>query len=724
MGDVTGMNLIRRLLASFRAGHPAAVLPLTEDREATARLAAIVEGSGDAIIGKTLDGVITSWNPAAERMFGFTTAEAVGQPITIIVPPDRPEEERNVLRRLAKGEVVEHFDTVRVAKGGRRLDASVTVSPIKNLAGEIVGASKIARDITDRARGDEAARFLSRASDLLASSLDYKVRLQILAQVTVPTIADFCAVDILRDDGSIDRLGLAHVNPEKERLARRLVQRYPLRHTARHGVPAVLRSGRSSLHPELPAWLDEGSVDTDEDKEILRTLALRSLMILPLVAHGRTLGALTLVTGEESGRRYGHADLPLAEELARRAAIAVDNAYLHDEARRRQQEAESARADAEAANRAKDLFLAIVSHELRTPLTAMLGWLRLVRTGSLSPERTAEALETVERNARQQAQIINDLLDVSRIMSGKLSLEPRPVDLGGVLWQAVQAMRREAEAKNIQIETDLDIIAGPVLGDPVRLEQVFVNLISNAVKFTPGGGHVRVRLARHENAARIEVTDTGQGIEPGMLAHIFDPFRQEDGRTTRRHGGLGLGLTIARNLVEIHGGTIRADSRGKGRGASFSVDLPMMPVRVTPPATSVQVVESEAGAERRRLTGVRVLIVDDHPDSRNLLQAVLEGSGATAAVAGSVEEALTVLKSSPIDVVVSDIGMPGADGYDLIRHIRSAENGDPRIPAVALTAFADAEHRERALQAGFQFHVVKPVEAPRFVQIVATAVGR
>jgi PAS domain S-box-containing protein len=370
----------------------------------------------------------------------------------------------------------------------------------------------------------------------------------------------------------------------------------------------------------------------------------------------------------------------------------------------------AARADAEAANRGKDEFLAVLSHELRTPLTAMLGWIALLRPGRLSAERTRYALEVIERNARMQAQLINDLLDVSRIVAGKMELDRLAVDLAGVVERAVESAQREAEAKRIRVTTQVDPAAGPVLGDVTRLEQIVGNILANALKFTPAEGHVDVVLDRHQGRARLRVTDSGPGIAPDVLPHVFERFRQAESSSRRRHEGLGLGLAIVRHLVETHDGIVRADN-GPDGGAVVTVELPLLALSrrtETPPLG--EPVEPRGAA---RIEGLTVLLVEDHADSRETITLTLEACGAEVIAVPAVADALGVLRGRAVDVVVSDLGMPGADGFDLIRRLRWQErrDGRPRLPAIALTAYASAEDRERALAAGYDGHIAKPVDA-------------
>ena len=377
---------------------------------------------------------------------------------------------------------------------------------------------------------------------------------------------------------------------------------------------------------------------------------------------------------------------------------------------------EDSRRELRAADKAKDEFLAMVSHELRTPLTAMLGWARLLRAGALASARAAHGLEVIDRNTKLLAQLIEDLLDVSRIVTGKLQVDRRPVDPVVVLEAAIDAVQGLADMKRIELEVAVDPDAGPVLADPARLQQVVWNLLSNAIKFSEPQAKVHVGLERRGSIARITVADTGMGIKPELLPEIFDRFRQGQ----RRTGGLGLGLAIVRHIVDLHGGTVRAQSAGDGRGANFTVELPIMSSRAD---AAERISPSHEGAVRSgapALKGVKILVVDDDADARELLSMILEHAGAETATAGCVDEALAVLERFKPDVLVSDIGMPEHDGYCLIRKIRAGEgNGMSGIPAVALTAFARDEDRSQALESGFQAHLAKPIEPGELTAIIA-----
>jgi PAS domain S-box-containing protein len=859
----------------------------------TLRLAAIVESTDDAIVSKDLDGVITSWNHGAEALFGYSAEEATGQSIRMLIPDDRLSEEDMVLGRIRRGERVEHFDTVRRRKDGTRVPISLTVSPIKDASGRVIGASKIARNISDRARvatelqevqrrllmlaaasasilaspsseavvsasidvardvfdsdayalwrldpsgtwrivrafgvsddfagrvlpqqtlhgfvpfseplafedlaraemlspmrdaylregiasmivfpltvrgqrsatlvfysrrprtyhdvdvqvgralanlsaaalttaqlyeeqrhareaADHArqqAAFLAEAGAVLSGSLDYEKTLKSVAALAVPKIADWCAIDMLDESGRLHRLAVAHIDPQKVELARGLEERYPADPAAPGGVHEVLRTGRAAFMSRIPPDLLDAAARDDEHRRIIHQLRLTSYMCVPLKTRGRAFGAMTFVSAE-SGREYSDDDVRLAQELAGRAALAVENARAY--------------ARANDASRLKDEFLATLSHELRTPLNAVLGYTRMLRQQTLPPERARPALDAVERNATALKQIIEDVLDVSRIIAGRVRLNVAPVDLPSILQDSVATVLPAADAKGLRLEALIDPLTTPVSGDPDRLQQIIWNLLSNAIKFTPKGGKVQLRLACVNSHVEITVSDTGRGIAPEFLPFVFDRFRQADPSFSREHGGLGLGLAIAKHLTELHGGTISAASAGPDRGATFTVTLPLMILHQTAP-----------GAERReqpradrtmptlddapRLDGVRVLAVDDDVDSLNLLRTVLEEAGATVSTARSGQEALELIRIDRADVLVADIGMPGMDGLELIRAIRQLNEPFRSTPAAALTAYARSPDRITSLASGYQMHLVKPIDPLELVVAIARLVSR
>ena len=524
-----------------------------EAEQAQARLAAIVESSSDAIIAADLDGVITNWNQGAERLYGYTAQEAVGQSVMTLIPPELSGEGESVLERLRRGERFEQFETVSRRKDGSDVPVSWTISPNRNARGEVISSSGIARDITERKRAEEAIRA----------------------------------------------------------------------------------------------------------------------------------------------------------------------AY--------EQEA-AARAEAELANRLKDEFLATVSHELRSPLNAILGWTSLLSDKRLGELESARALEVIRSSARAQNQLISDLLDVSRIITGKSRLEMRVVELPSIIEAAMDVVRPTAEAKKIRLVSALDSMAGPVSGDSDRLQQIAWNLLSNAVKFTPAGGQVKVSLEREGASVKLTVSDTGEGIEPEFLHFVFDRFRQFESTPARAHGGLGLGLAIARHLVELHGGTISVASRGRGQGATFIVTLPLAFRKESGEqghlAGAGGIPQSQA-LSPDCLRNLRVLVADDEPVARDLISLAFTSYGAEVRNCASATEALQILDEWQPDALVFDIGMPDEDGYDLMRKVRAREpERGGRIPAIALTAYARAEDASRALDAGYQRHIPKPVEPVDLARAVASLARR
>jgi signal transduction histidine kinase/ActR/RegA family two-component response regulator len=380
------------------------------------------------------------------------------------------------------------------------------------------------------------------------------------------------------------------------------------------------------------------------------------------------------------------------------------------------------------ANRMKDEFLMTVSHELRTPLTAIYGWARMLVTGQIREDQKRRAIETIERNAQAQTQLVNDLLDVSRAISGKVRLDVQSVDLAHVALAAIDSMQPAADAKGIHLQTVLDPRAGPIAGDRDRMQQVVWNLLSNAIKFTPKDGRVQVLLEKRQSHVELSVSDTGVGIDAEFLPHVFERFRQADAGTTRRHGGLGLGLAIVRHLVELHGGSVTVESAGAGTGTTFRVVIPLTIAREPPAETAVDrapAIDAPRIPALRRLDDLRVLVVDDEPQARELFSAIVENAGAEVRVAGSARDAMAILPSWNPDVLLSDIEMPQEDGYALMEQVAALEGGDDRRPiAIAVTAHSRPEDRLRALEAGFSWHLPKPVEPSELVAVIASLTGR
>jgi signal transduction histidine kinase/ActR/RegA family two-component response regulator len=545
-----------------------------------------------------------------------------------------------------------------------------------------------------------------------ALSLEPRQILASFAELSVPYFADWCAVDMLQLNGQIERLAQVHVDPAKAELVTQLRRIYenpasPLSPTH------VIRTGERGVVLEVTEQdLIDASGGSPERLRVLRSLDLASYLCVPLKSQGRVVGAVTLARSV-SGRRFDEEDVRVSEDAASRTALAVDNARAYEQLR--------------IANQVKDEFLATLSHELRTPLNAILGYARMLRAGILKQDRRTQAVETIERNASALTQMVEDVLDVARIAAGKIRLHIEPVDLSIVVRDALATVTPAADAKGVRLESILEPEVSAVSGDPDRLQQVIWNLLSNAVKFTPRGGRVQTRLQRVNSHVEVTVSDTGMGISEDFLPHLFERFRQGDSSTTRAHGGLGLGLAIANRIVELHGGSIRAFSPGAGLGATFRVELPVRIVHEdTAPDQPVRprVDGARPLLELPALPDISVLAVDDDPDALGLVREILESTGARVRTATSARDALQSIEQELPDVLVSDLGMPEMDGYDLIQRVRRMDGPARQLPAAALTAYARSEDRTKALRSGFEMHLPKPIDPSELIAAVASLARR
>ncbi|MEH1955594.1 hybrid sensor histidine kinase/response regulator [Nostoc sp.] len=863
-------------------------------RESEARFRLLAENSTDIISRHTVDGILLYLSPACYTVLGYQPEELVGHPSHELVHPDD-------LVQMARhypvnGDLPDIYTITHRARHreGHYIWLETTIRAIRDRqTQEILEMQASSRDITKRKQVEEEQRFLAEASGILAASLDYETTLAGLARLAVPEIADWCLVDIICDNQLVHRVAAAHANPEKQELVEQLQNHPPdLAQTA--GVAEVIRTGKSKIIHLISDEQMQGLSHNATHLKILQELNPTSGMSVPLIVRGRGLGAMTLVSS--SGRRYDTKSLMLAEELAGRAAIAVDNARLYREAQQSQQAAlhaasrttrlqaitaalsesltptqvaeviveqgmaalgassvfvalltqngteleivrtvgeqqeivdssrrfsinpsaplaeavrtkqpiwqptttkvapnlaqeyaqsnygagisipliiegraiggmslafteiqkfnqddqafmlalaqqcaqamerarlyeaeQTARKAAENANRIKDEFLAVLSHELRSPLNPILGWSKLLQTKKLDEKTIPQALKTIERNAKLQAQLIEDLLDISRILQGKISLNIYPVDLTSVISAAMETVRLSAEAKSIEMHISLEPNLGQVLGDSSRLQQIVWNLLSNAVKFTPEGGRVDIRVSScanfnsapsTHNSALIQVSDTGKGIDPNFLPYVFEYFRQENSSTTRKFGGLGLGLAIVRHLVELHGGTVQVESEGEDQGATFTVRLPLM-------QNQLEIKQDSSDSEPySNLNGVKILVVDDDTDTREFIAFLLEQYGANVTAVTSANEALAALAQSLPDILLSDIGMPDVDGCMFMRQLRTLppEQGG-QIRAIALTAYAGEMNAQQVLIAGFNKHIAKPVEPAELINAIANLIA-
>jgi PAS domain S-box-containing protein len=704
-----------------------------------AHFAAIVESSEDAIASKTLEGIVTSWNAAAERLFGYSAQEMIGQPIRRLIPEDLQHEETEILAKLRRGERILRYETVRVRKNGTKVHVSLTLSPIRNSSGVIIGAAKMVHDITsrklaERALAEEARALetLNRVGQAVAAQLDLERIVQVVTDAaTELSGAAFGAFfyNVVQDSKDSYRLSALSGVPRESfadfpmpRSTKVLAQTFLGRGVVRSDdIGNDLRYGQSAPFEGIPPG----------------HMPVRSYLAVPVVSHtGEVLGGMFL--GHSQPGVFTERAERLVVGVAAQAAIAIDKARLFRTLRSREQALEriaaeraqileserSARSEAERLSHIKDEFLATLSHELRTPLNAIQGWSTLLRQPNVKREDTTRGLEAIERNVRAQAQIVNDLLDMSRIISGKVHLEVQPIQLHEVISNSIDAIRQSAVAKQIRIHSVLDSAIGLVRGDPNRLQQVLWNLLTNSVKFTPQGGRINVVLERVNSHVEIVVEDNGAGIKPEFLPHVFDRFRQADATTTRLHGGLGLGLSIVKSLVELHGGSVRVKSPGENLGSTFIVSMPVSHIQ---PEGTARMRRPEAAdfaldsIELPRLDEISVLIVDDEPDGRDLVARILEGRGANPKCASNAPEALEMLAKTRFDILLSDVGMPDMDGYELIRKVRQMDGrrSNP-LPAIAITAYARPEDRQRSLLAGYQMHLAKPIEASELVAGIAS----
>jgi PAS domain S-box-containing protein len=708
-GAVRGVVLIFRDITERRRAEAAL-------RDAEARYEDLYQHAPDPMASvDATSGTVLQCNQTLADVVGRAPMEIIGRPVYELYHPNSlPAAQAAAQTFLTAGEVRDVELQLRPMDGSR-VDVTLNVTAVRDAQGRIVRGRSVWRDITARKRAEaqrdarrQVAEALGDVARLLAQSLDPPVIAQRIVDSICPLVRCKLAV-VYQLDSDSEELVAAAVSGDPGPL---------------WGPRIALPKGMGSIGIAVSERRPVASPDILKDPMIRLTPAMReritaatyrSVLALPLMIHGRVIGAIGL--GDEAGRDFTEDDIWLGQVFADQAAVALNNAQQYRDAQR-------AREEAEAANQAKDEFLATLSHELRTPLNAMLGWVKLLRSGVLDAAGAARALEVIERNIFSQSQLITDLLDVSRIIVGKMTLELGPVVLPRVLEAANDALRPAAAAKRITVTLELDRGIPPIVGDAHRLQQVFWNLLSNAVKFTPEDGKVNLRLTKADGFARIIVADSGRGISPDFLPRLFERFRQADSSTTRAHAGLGLGLAIVHHFVELHGGRVTAASAGEDQGATFTVDLPL---RGAGPAAMIEPswIEPAAATADDRLRGVAVLVVDDHADTCELLATLLGRAGAAVTAATSAREARRSLRTTRLDVILCDLAMPEEDGLTFIRDLRTwrPEQGG-QLPAVALTAYARPEDRQQALAGGFQDYLTKPIDPARLIDAVSRLTGR
>ena len=696
------------------------------------RLEVIFEGIADGITVQNRAGTILFANIAAAKLCGFSSvelflhasrAEISGQ-FEVYDEDGQPFDNANLpSNRVFEGAVSAQVALrVRERSTGRQWWTMVRTSPVRSDQGEPELAVNIWHDITADRRREERERFLADATKTLTESLDYEAMLRALAGLLVPSLGDWCSIHLL-DGAELRNVAVAHVNPARMAHAKSYAAAYPPDPHSERGVWQVIRTGRAEVYPEITDELLQLAAKDAEHLRLLREVGMRSVITAPIGMRDRVFGTITLVSAE-SGRRYDEVDTALAEDLGQRAGSAIENARLYAAEKEAREQATRAAAAAEEASRVKDEFLATVSHELRTPLNAILGWSSLLKSRNVDPA-LSKALDVIHRNARAQGKIIEDILDVSRIITGKLRLDAGRVDLVQVVKDAIEVVRPTADAKLVSLGFSTPFSEALLTGDAERLQQVAWNLLSNALKFTDSGGAVNVTVSQRDSWFILTVTDDGLGIAPDFLPFVFDRFKQADSSSTRRIGGLGLGLAIVRHIVDLHGGRVSVSSAGLGQGASFSVELPRRAVPAvasSPPVSPLAPIADQSGT--RVLNGVRVLVVEDEPDARELVSAILVGAGAEVAASGSAAEAFQILNEFRPDIIVSDIAMPDEDGYSFMRRIRAVSGAAAKTPAIALTAYARAEDKAAALAAGFTTHVGKPFQPGELIAAVSALRAR
>jgi PAS domain S-box-containing protein len=657
-----------------------------------------------------------------EAMMGYTPQEWTSQPdfwLQLVHPEDRDDAARVAAEQFRSGGAGEN-EFRWVTRDGRTLWVNSRSSTILDEHGTPVGMRGVTVDVTQRKEIEQRLALLAEISTTGLTTIPLDELVTLIARRTAEVVGEYCIIRMLRDD-KLEAVAWAHPSADAGPIVQEIASHSDIVELS--GLYArIVKTPMTIVDNELPEDAF-AHVNRAGREDLFAKYRARKGVFTPLISRGTLLG--TLAVGRAWGPPYTAADGQFAEAIAARASLALENSRLVEIARRDAEEARLARAQAEEAGRVKDEFLATLSHELRTPLNAILGWAHMLRDPLLPAERRRAAIDTIVRNAQSQEQLISDILDVQRIMAGKIRLNLRQVDLGNVVRGAAETVQPSADAKGVRLQLLLDLDVPPIPGDPDRLQQVTWNLLSNGIKFAPSGGRVQVQLLKADGYCELIVEDNGPGIDPAFIPYMFERFRQADSSTTRTHKGLGLGLAIVRSLVEMHGGTISAanTSTPGATGAVFTIRLPRQSTH-EPERHVATEGEAEWSGTLPSLDGVHVLVVEDDGDARELLTAILRRCGAHTTVASSAAEGFAAFEAKRPDVIVSDIEMPQEDGYSLIRRIRArgADSGG-MVPAAALTAYASAADRMKVLDAGFNIHLAKPVQPAELAMVVASLSG-
>ena len=680
-------------------------------QESEARFKSFAENSNDTIwITEADEYRLTYVSPSFENMWGRSCDE-IYEDLTRFISFVHPEDRDRIFagwQQCAREVVVQEYRVIR--SDGTMIWIRDRGFPLYNKQGDLIWIGGIAEDITEVKQAEAIMKADLRNTQIL-QELSTRLIYEDNIQVFYDEIAA-AAVALVESDGGCFQI-LDEATQELILIATKGLEAriskyfYRVNANCNSSCGVALSAGRRTFV----------NFDSNDNLDGLLQILLEEGFLCaqstPLVSRsGQLLGMVS--THWRKHHQPSERELRFLDLLARQAADLLDRRRSEIERERLLVSERTARTAAEQASRVKDEFLAIVSHELRSPLNPILGWAMLLQTGNLAPDETTEAVDIIAKNAKLQAELINDLLDISRILRGKLSLNVVPVDLVQTIQAAIETVRLAAEGKSIQIKTNLEPDIGRVSGDPNRLQQILWNLLSNAVKFTPSGGRVEVRLEKLDSIARVTVSDTGKGIDPDFLPYVFNYFCQENGTATRKHGGLGLGLAIVNHLVQLHGGTIQADSAGLEQGATFTLKLPLA-------LDSVAEEDNSSTKSASNLDGIGILLVEDNADTRDLIAFVLEQSGAKTIAVASARKALETLNHFQPDILLSDIGMPEMDGYRLMRQIRALppERGG-NIKAIALTAFAAEIDYQQAMSAGFQEHISKPIMPDKLIMAISS----